>query len=51
MISYNFETSFLLNHKRSNHVFGLKTLYPEDSVGEINIFCDDDYLLKLNINS
>ena len=51
MISYNFETAFLLNHK-DQITFWIKNVISKEGFdcGEINyIFCDDDYLLKLNI--
>ena len=51
MISYNFETAFLLNHK-DQITFWIKNVISKEGYdcGEINyIFCDDDYLLKLNI--
>lgn len=51
MISYNFETSFLLNHKDQITAWIQNVITKEGfDCGEINyIFCDDDYLLKLNI--
>ena len=51
MISYNFETAFLLNHKDQITVWIKNVISKEGfDCGEINyIFCDDDYLLKLNI--
>lgn len=51
MISYNFETAFLLNKKDQITVWIKNVISKEGfDCGEINyIFCDDDYLLKLNI--
>lgn len=51
MISYNFETAFLLNHKDQITFWINNVIFKEGfDCGEINyIFCDDDYLLKLNI--
>ena len=51
MISYNFETAFFLNHKDQITFWINNVIFKEGfDCGEINyIFCDDDYLLKLNI--
>lgn len=51
MISYNFETSFLFNHEDQITTWIQNVITKEGfECGEINyIFCDDEYLLKLNI--
>tara|TARA_B110000503_G_C7161880_1_gene420018 strand:- start:413 stop:832 length:420 start_codon:yes stop_codon:yes gene_type:complete len=51
MITFNYENDFSLDNERlfSDWISRIITS-EENEVGEINyIFCDDDYLLKLNI--
>ena len=52
MISFNYETEFILNNETHFSSWISKTISEEDcKEGEINyIFCSDDYLLKLNLD-
>ena len=53
MISFNYETKFLVKNKRKviNWIENVIQLEGQ-KIGEINyIFCDDNYLLKINISS
>lgn len=51
MISFNYETNFELTNPSALQAWITKTIAAEGfKVGEINyIFCDDDYLHKLNV--
>jgi rRNA maturation RNase YbeY len=51
MIAYNYETSFVLKDEKSISNWIEKSILNHNfEIGEINyIFCDDSYLLKLNI--
>lgn len=51
MIAYNYETSFVLKDEKSISSWIEKCILNHNfEIGEINyIFCDDAYLLKLNI--
>ena len=51
MISFNYETDFkLANEKELSQWISSAIIYEEKNEGEINyIFCDDDYLHKLNV--
>ncbi len=50
MISFNYETEFQLDNEDKNAQWILESIENENcTLGEINyIFCDDNYLLKLN---
>jgi rRNA maturation RNase YbeY len=51
MISFNYETNFKLDNENALEIWIHKIILEHNcEVGEINyIFCDDAYLLKLNI--
>lgn len=51
MIDYHFETDFSLDNSENYSEWILQTIQSEDyELGEISyIFCDDDYLHKLNM--
>lgn len=51
MISFNYETDFILENKNKISIWISKTIQSENfKEGEINyIFCDDAYLHKLNV--
>jgi rRNA maturation RNase YbeY len=51
MINFNYETEFTLEQEETISTWISKVIFSENkSEGEINyIFCDDDYLHKLNI--
>jgi ssRNA-specific RNase YbeY (16S rRNA maturation enzyme) len=51
MISFNYETNFKLDNENALEIWVHKIILEHNSEeGEINyIFCDDAYLLKLNI--
>lgn len=50
MITFNYETEFILQDEETLSIWVLSVIRSEGfKEGEINyIFCDDDYLLKLN---
>jgi rRNA maturation RNase YbeY len=50
MIEFHFETDFILSNPSSHEVWLKKVIESEEmTLGDINyIFCDDDYLLKVN---
>jgi rRNA maturation RNase YbeY len=52
MISFNYETDFILEHTAQCSEWISNTISEENcKEGEINyIFCSDDYLLQLNLN-
>jgi probable rRNA maturation factor len=52
MISFNYETDFILEHTDKVSAWISQTILSENcKEGEINyIFCTDDYLLKLNVD-
>jgi probable rRNA maturation factor len=51
MINFNYETDFELNNEEAYSKWLLKVITSEGkSLGDIDyIFCDDEYLLKLNV--
>jgi len=51
MITYNYETEFVLDNETQIEVWIEKIVSEKDfELGEVNyIFCDDEYLLKLNV--
>lgn len=51
MIDFNYETNFILENEEAISSWLSQVIVSEDKKeGEINyIFCDDDYLLKINI--
>lgn len=51
MIDFNYETNFILDNEEAISSWLSQVIVSEDKKeGEINyIFCDDDYLLKINI--
>lgn len=52
MISFNYETEFILEHTEDFSMWISQTILEENrKEGEINyIFCSDDYLVRLNID-